>query len=276
MRIYIMTDLEGVAGVRDFENWCAPTGRFYDLARKLLTLEVNAALEGFVAAGATEFLVADGHGAGAIAIEHLDPRAEMLRGWPTGWPLGLDDGPFDFLAFVGQHAKAGSEFAHLAHTQSFNYMDLSVNGISIGEFGQVAMCASELGIRTIFGSGDKAFTEEAQALIPGIETVAVKRGVTPGRGDELTTSAYERRNTAAVHLQPERSRELIRLGAERALRRALTENFGRIPLQPPFERVARFRPDKPGEPVRISRETHPTSVIALMNLPFSPVPEAAS
>lgn len=274
MRISIMTDLESVAGVRDFPNWCVPEGRYYDLARKFLTLEVNAAIAGFAAAGANEFMVADGHGCGAIDIERLDSRAQMRRGWPTGWPLGLDDGSYDYLAFIGQHAKAGTEYAHLAHTQGLNYLDLSVNGVSIGEFGQLAMCASELGIPTIFGSGDYAFTLEAQALAPGIETVAVKRGLTPGTGDEMTTKQYERRNEAAVHLQPERARELIRVGAERALRRARVERFGLIPLQPPFERVARFRPENSGEPVRVSRETHPSSVIAAMNLRFSTFVEA--
>jgi D-amino peptidase len=273
MRIYIMTDLEAVAGVRDFENWCVPDGRHYDLAQRLLTLEVNAAIEGFFAAGATEIMVADGHGRGAINIELLDARAEMRRGWPAGWPLGLEEGHYDALAFVGQHAKAGTEYAHLAHTQGLNYIDLSVNGVSIGEFGQLAMCASELGIRTVFGSGDQAFTVEAQGLTPGIETVAVKRGLNAGRGDELTSDAYGRRNTAAVHLQPQRARELIRAGAERALRRMETEDFGIIALQPPYHRVARFRPERSGDPVRVSRESHPTSVIAMMNLPFAPVPE---
>lgn len=274
MRIYIMTDLEAVAGVRDFENWCVPEGRYYDLAQKLLTLEVNAAIEGFAAAEATEFMVADGHGRGAINIELLDPRADMRRGWPTGWPLGLDDGHYDALAFVGQHAMAGTEYAHLAHTQGLNYIDLSVNGRSIGEFGQLAMCASELGIRSIFGCGDLAFTVEAAALVPGIETVCVKRGLNPGRGDELLSEAYGRRNVAAVHVQPERAREMIRAGAERALHRMSQESFGMIPLEPPFHRVARFRPERIGEPVRISRECHPTSVIGMMNLPFAAVPES--
>ncbi|MAF11148.1 hypothetical protein CMK11_11920 [Candidatus Poribacteria bacterium] len=275
MHIYIMTDLESVAGVRDFPDWCVPDGRCYEQATRLLTLEVNAAIEGFAAAGATEFMVADGHGRGAIEIELLDRRADMRRGWPQGWPLGLDDGgDYDYLAFVGQHAKAGTEFAHLAHTQGLNYIDLSVNGVSIGEFGQLAMCASELGLRTIFGAGGLAFTVEAQALVAGIETVAVKRGLRPGSGDEMTTAQYEHRNAAAVHVQPERAREMIRDGAQRALRRAQTEDFGIIPLQAPFERVARFRPAKDGEPTTISRESHPTSVIGMMNLPFDRQPEA--
>lgn len=28
-RVYIMTDMEGVAGVLDSENWCRPEGRYY-------------------------------------------------------------------------------------------------------------------------------------------------------------------------------------------------------------------------------------------------------
>lgn len=274
MRIYIMTDLESVAGVRDFPDWCMPDGRCYVQAQRFLTLEVNAAIEGLAAAGATEFMVADGHGRGAIDIELLDRRADMRRGWPQGWPLGLDDGKYDYLVFVGQHAKAGTEFAHLAHTQGLNYIDLSVNGVSIGEFGQLAMCASELGIRTIFGCGDLAFTVEAQGLVPGIETVSVKRGLRPGSGDEMTTAQYEHRNAAAVHVQPQRARDMIRAGAERALRRAQSEDFGAIPLQAPFERVARFRPEKSGEPTTISRETHATSVIGMMNMPFDKTTEA--
>jgi len=273
-RIYIMTDLEGVAGVRDAEQWCGPNGRYYDVGRKLLTLEVNAAVEGFFAGGATEVVVADGHGAGAVNVELLDPRAQLERGWPTGWPgPSLAAGGFDAVAWVGQHAKAGTEHAHLAHTQGWNYVDLSVNGVSIGEFGQLALCASELGVRSIFASGDKAFSEEAQALVPGIETVWGKRGTTPGRGDELTAEPYGRRNTAAIHLHPEKVRALVRAGAERATRRAQREQFGLITLKPPFERVGRFRPEKPGQPMLVSRESHPSSVIALMNLPFHPAPE---
>jgi D-amino peptidase len=271
-KIYIMTDLEGVAGVRDSEQWCGPDGRYYDAAQRLLTL--NAAIEGFFAGGATEIVVCDGHGRGAVNIELLDSRAQLERGWPTGWPgPSLADGGFDAVAWVGQHAKAGTERAHLAHTQGWNYVDLSVNGVSIGEFGQFALCASELGVRSVFASGDKAFSEEAKALVPGIETVWVKRGTTPGRGDELTAEQYGRRNTAAVHLQPEKARAMIRAGAERAIRRAQTEEFGLIPLKPPFERVGRFRPNQAGQPLLVSKESHPSSVIATMNLPFHPAPE---
>jgi D-amino peptidase len=263
MRVYIMTDLEGVAGVLNFADWCLPESRYYELAKELLTREVNAAVDGFFAGGATAIMVADGHGAGAINPVLLDTRVELMRGFAMGWPFLLDEG-YDAVAWVGQHAKSGTAFAHLAHTQWFNYLDLSVNGVSIGEFGQFALCASELGVRSIFLSGDRAGCAEAQALVPGIETVEVKRGTTPGTGDELDAQAYRARNTGAVHRHPEAARAAIRAGAERAILRAKIESFGLIPPQPPFERTARFRAD--GEtPPRTSVRRHPSSVVAVMN-----------
>lgn len=42
-----MTDLEGVAGVINGSDWLCPTGRYYEVARRLLTQEVNAAIRAF-------------------------------------------------------------------------------------------------------------------------------------------------------------------------------------------------------------------------------------
>src|SRR5437773_12215476 len=131
MKIYLMTDLEGVAGVLNAQEWTGPGQPYYDLAKELLTLEVNAAVDGFFEGGATEVLVADGHGPGALDVRLLDERVEFLRGWGAGpYPLCLDSS-FDAIAWVGQHAKAGTEFGHMAHTQGFSYLDLAINGISI-------------------------------------------------------------------------------------------------------------------------------------------------
>lgn len=173
-----MTDMEGVCGILNHDDWVIPTGRYYDEGKKLLTMEINAAIEGFYAAGATDIYVADGHGAGGINHSLLDKRAMFVsRGCPGPWPFNLKK-DFDAVAWVGQHAKAGTEYAHIAHTGWFNVLDYRINGISVGEFGQLAMCGSYLGVRSIFASGDEAFTIEASELIDGIETVAIKRGLT--------------------------------------------------------------------------------------------------
>lgn len=270
-KIFLMTDLEGVAGVLDSPNWCLWDGKYYDQAKEFLTLEVNAAADALFAGGAEDILVSDSHGPGAINPGLIDPRVRLTRGSPNGWPLELDRS-FDALVFVGQHAKAETPGAHLCHTQNMGYIDLSVNGKSIGEFGQLAMCASELGVRTIFGSGDSAFTREARALVPWIETVGVKRGLRKGRGEELNDRQYRLHNAGAVHVPPKRSRDMIHDGALRAITRANKEKFGLIRMKPPYTRVAIFRPTEGIPYKRISRETHRKSFIGLLNMAFNPRP----
>ena len=81
MKIMIMTDMEGVAGVLNHDDWVHPHSRFYAQGLRLLTAEVSAAVAGFYAGGAREIVVIDGHGAGGIDPELLDPRAQLMRGW---------------------------------------------------------------------------------------------------------------------------------------------------------------------------------------------------
>lgn len=80
MQIYVMTDLEGVAGVYDSENYCYLDSRYYDYSRHLLTEEANAAVRGFFAGGATAVRVFIGHGHNSIIQDELDERASLVSG----------------------------------------------------------------------------------------------------------------------------------------------------------------------------------------------------
>ncbi len=269
MRIMIETDMEGVAGVIDHDTWVTPEGRYYEKGKELLTREVNAAIEGFFDAGADYILVTDGHGYGGITFELLDPRVEFQRGWGPGpYPCGLEAG-FDCFAVIGQHPKAGTEYGHICHTGWFDVLDTKLNGISIGEFGQAVFNCSELGTVPIFASGDLAFTKEAKALVPGIETVAVKRGLTPGDGASYDTDRYRNRNLAAVHTHPEKAREMIKKGAYDALTRYLKnpESFSVPKLDPPYvlEQYTRKNGDKPAG---YHKWEHPSSIIGVFNRPY--------
>jgi D-amino peptidase len=268
-RVIIVTDLEGVAGVLDSENWCLGESRYFDQAKDLLTAEVNAAVDGFLAAGAEEILVVDGHGCGGIHPSRLHPAAELARNWPAGraYPFSMDDRPFDYAAWVGQHPKAGTVGGHLCHTGNMGVIDLTINGVSVGEFGELALCAGELGIRSIFAAGCEAFAREAREFVPGIETAVVKRGTQTDPGESLTVDEYRRHNTAAIHRSPEEARRRIREGVRAAMLRARAEPFGLARLPPPYEaRVGTRRSaDKPGQ---TGTKQHPVSVSALLNLPW--------
>lgn len=264
MKIYLMTDLEGVAGVLNRNDWVHMSSPYYEKAKMLLTLEVNAAIEGFFRAGATEVLVSDGHGAGGIQPELLDSRCLLLRGYATGYPCGLTK-EFDCVAWVGQHAKAGTPYAHIAHTGNHYVIDLSINGISLGELGELAMSAGVLGVKPILATGDLAMCHEARNLLPGIETVSVKEGLTPGRGDECTFEEYNSRNIAAIHKSPEKARQMIKEGAYKALTRFKEDpaSFSDLKTAAPYEKIVVYRPGdgKPGYTFKSSNHVTPWDAI---------------
>jgi D-amino peptidase len=250
MRIYIMTDMEGVAGVLNADDYLLPGARYYEVARELVTLETNAAIEGLLEAGATEFLVVDGHGPGAINPLLLHPVARLLAGRPVGYPFGCD-ASFDAAIIVGQHAKSNADGGHLSHTGSFAIEDLTINGRSLGEMGCNFLCASYFGVPTILVTGDCAACDEARELVPNIETACVKEGIRRGSATGLTPEQNKLFNGAAIHLHPQRARQVIREAARRALERR--HEIKPFWMEPPYELVSRTRPaaDRPGGVARV-------------------------
>ena len=173
MKVMLVTDIEGVAGVLNFEEYCSPGTPYYEKSKRLLTEETNAVIRGMFDGGVDEILVVDGHGPGAIDPELLDSRAELMRGIASPpWPFTLDS-TFDGIGWVGQHAKSRTPYSHLTHTGNFSVWEITANGIPVGEFGEFAMCAGELGVPVIFAGGEDAFAREAEELAPGVVAVGV-------------------------------------------------------------------------------------------------------
>ena len=80
MKVYISADIEGIASVVDLDQ-LSSSGPDYARVRRLMTQEVNAAVEGAFAAGAIEVVVSDGHGAGKNLIpEELHEDAYLIAG----------------------------------------------------------------------------------------------------------------------------------------------------------------------------------------------------
>jgi D-amino peptidase len=225
VRVYISADIEGVAGVTHLPT--TGPGRFeWDLGRKWMTEEVLAAMEGAVAAGATEFVVADGHGtAHNLLVDRLPPSARIVRSWPR--PLlqmqGIEDGPFAAAVFVGHHASAVSARGLLSHTFTTTFRDVRLNGVSQSETSLNALVAAHFGVPLVFSSGDDAYIEHCQAVLPPMETVVTKRVV-----------GY----SSANHLHPTASCAAIRSGVQRALGSLATARPA--PLPPTFLVEAEF------------------------------------
>ena len=263
-KIYIMTDMEGISGVINFEDWVVPGGCYYERGKQFTTEQVNAAIEGFILGGADEIDVIDGHGSGGIDISLLDPRVSYIRGTNGPYPFALSE-TYDGIAWIGQHAKAGTPYAHLAHTGSFNVAQYRINGISVGEFGTIAFLAASFNVTPFFATGDVAFCAEARSLCPDIRTVSVKQGLDPETGDNFTTDEYSRQGLGAKHIAPALACKRIQEAAKEAVAALpLMQKKPLTPLSAPYELKIDYRTDKPGEYKKVIYK-HPDSLVDLLN-----------
>ena len=179
-------------------------GPDYLAARQQMTAEVRAACEAALACGATSLLVRDAHGSARNIIHAgLPAQAQLVRSW-SGGPLMMLEGldrTFAAALYIGYHARGGSLENPLSHTMSTTLSEFLINGRPVSEFDINALAAAELGVPSVFLSGDRGACEQAQALLPGMETAQVKYAA----GD------------ATVDIHPQKAVELIFDGVKKAL-----------------------------------------------------------
>jgi D-amino peptidase len=208
MKIYIVTDLEGPAGVNMWVQTREGATPENLAAKHLLTAETNAAIDGILdAEPECEITVLDGHGSGGLIYELLHPRAQYIMHGirDAGYDSFANIASYDALMFVGQHAMAGTPAAPLCHTFSSRSIEYyKLNGQFIGETGYIAAQFGYYNVPTIFLAGDDKACTEAKSHIPNIVTVATKEGL----GVQF-----------ALHLSAEAAHHQIRGGATEAIRR---------------------------------------------------------
>lgn len=229
MRVFIVSDMEGVAGIT---KWPQVSGGdpMYEECRRLYTEEINAAVRGAYDGGATEVVVMDCHGAGkgwtfnTLIPEALDERCEWVvqNEW-TEYTEVLEQG-CDAALFIAMHAMAGADRGVLSHTVSgTEWHNLWFNGVAVGETGINAALCGTWGCPVLMVTGDDVACDEARTLLgEGLVTVPVKRGL--GR-------------YSALHIHPKVARARIQEAAAQAL--------GDLTAVSPYE---------PGKPCEITIE----------------------
>ena len=206
MKVYISVDMEGVACVTHPDH-TKLEGTEYEMARKWMTAEANAAIEGALEAGATEIIVADSHGHMRNMLpDELHEDALLVRGAPRPLTMmeGLDE-TCDAAFFVGYHSMAGTAEGVLSHTYiGRSVYALRLNGITVGEPGFNAAIAGHFGVPLALVCGDDTVDAEVGALLPWTERVITKWAIS---------------SISARNLTPKASQKRIRQGAKRALGR---------------------------------------------------------
>jgi D-amino peptidase len=187
MKVFLSSDMEGTAGVVDWEQ-CRGPGAEYAYYCGLLQDEVNAAIEGAMEAGATEFLVNDSHGAMRnLRPDALAGRARYLSGRhkPMYMVEGLD-ASYDAVFFVSYHGSMSSRTSTLSHTYNPRAIsDVRLNGEVTGEAGINALVAMGHGVPVVLVTGDDETAEETARFCPGVKVAVVKRSVTRFAADSL-------------------------------------------------------------------------------------------
>jgi D-amino peptidase len=206
VKVFISFDMEGVAGIVDWSQCRAP-GQPYEEGRRLLLGEVNAAIDGAMAGGATEIVCNDSHG----TMNNLDPaalhgQASYVSGRhkPLYMMQGLD-ATADVVFMVGYHGSISGESSVLSHTYNPSVIShVSLNGVRVGESGINALVALAYRVPVGLITGDRQTAGEARPFLADAELVVVKESFT---------------RFGASNLHPEMAQAMITDGARRAVER---------------------------------------------------------
>jgi D-amino peptidase len=187
--VFLITDAEGVGGVCRQDQ----TDPKDQEMRQLLTGEVNAAVEGFLAGGADEVVVWDGHdGSQTLSTLTIHPRARLVMGALNA--SMMMERRFAAVAYVGQHSRADVRGGIMAHSySSLGIQNMLLNGKPVGEIDVIAAMAGHFGTPVIMLSGDQAAANELHEIVPDAELAVVKEGV--GRYTCVSLSASAARDT---------------------------------------------------------------------------------
>ena len=207
-RLYISADMEGTAAVASWTQVDPANTTEYPQYRRLMSLEVRAAIDGARAAGVGEVLVNDSHSSMRNVLwDEMPDGVRMIYGnrKPLSMAEGVAAGAFDAAFFTGYHAAVGTRDGVLDHTYTSETLyETRVNGKPCSEAMLNAGVLGLAGIPVVLVTGDRATVEQTQAEMPWITGVVVKDSI--GR-------------FAVNSVSPERARALIREGAQRAIER---------------------------------------------------------
>ena len=208
LKILIVTDIEGISGINDVRQIQYGYKEFEESGRIQITEDVNAAIRGLRAAGATDIRIADCHGSGGtnknIIPENLEKGVKLFQEGAVYKRLkAAADKSIAGAVFIGFHAMADTKDGFLRHTITLEPR-IRINGKFVGETAIDVYALAEYGIPVIMATGDQALVREASAFIPGIEVVRVK-------------TSLDCRTTKCLLLSE--ARRLIEAAAERALSR---------------------------------------------------------
>ena len=233
-KAFISADIEGMEGAVSGLS-ISHTGRDFQIARKRLAKDVNAAARACFDNGFDAVTVCDGHAdMENLILEDMDSRIRLLSGAMRDslQMQNIDKGYEVYISFG--HAGAGLSIDGVLnhcynggkiHNMRFNGVTVNTETVANGAI------AGYYGIPLIAVIGDNAVCREVKEVVPNVEGIAVKEGI--GRH-------------CAISLHPDVACKLVYEGVKNAIARK-----GEIK---PIDII------KPGEPVSFEIDYKETSM----------------
>ncbi len=179
MKVFISADIEGVAGISQWDetNHEHMRGRYY---AEQMTKEVAAACQSAIELGA-EVVVRDAHdSARNLDVRQLPESVKFVRGWARS-PMSMMemlDASFNAVIYIGYHSAAYTVHSPLSHTMSSRkYQKIMINGEIASEFTINTYLSYYYGVPVVALSGDAGLCEAVKAFDKRILTVATQQGI---------------------------------------------------------------------------------------------------
>ena len=197
--ILFACDLEGVNNVvGEPFNGLSKGSAQWEIARKQITLEINAAAQALFDLGVEKIDVWDNHGGGNnidpclldVRIHILDVDASLKRMYFAA--------QYDGVFYFGYHAMEGTLGGVLAHTMNSKEVQYyKLNGRQIGEIDMDAYIAASYGVPSCFFVGGDIACAQAIRAVPEIVMVITKK--------EISRNEAEFRNNEELFADIKRS-----------------------------------------------------------------------
>ena len=199
MKIYIMSDIEGISGIYHKEQ-VVMDGARYSEGRKFMTREANICADALKEAGVDTVYYHDCHGMGCNV--YWDELSSSIDKVIIGSNANIENRfaecvkECDGVILLGYHAMAGTKDAILEHTMSSkSWQNFWLNGEKSGEARMDAAILGDWDIPVIMISGDDKLEKEVGKFLPNVPFARVKEGLACMSG---------------ALLSPEKAKEVIR------------------------------------------------------------------
>lgn len=204
-KVFISVDIEGMEGVVS-KLQTARGNADFNIARKRLAEDVNAAINACLDCGVEEVIVCDSHAdMENIILEDLHPEAKLISGaMRSSLQMQMIEEGFDAVIIFGHSGAGVTKNGVIDHTYNGRKIyNVRLNGITMNTEGVInSVIAGYYDIPVVAAIGDKAFTEEMQNFITNIEPIIVKEGLS---------------RFSAISIHPSKAREKIYQGVKNGI-----------------------------------------------------------